>query len=782
AAAQDVWTERAADLLQRSGAKNVYCLVPGVGSGRLIEELARQSDLDIIGIDPDAAKIAELRRRFDAAGLYGTRVALYAGDPLRFGLPPYAASLIVSEDLDAAGLAQGEAFARSIFHLLRPYGGTAYLPLAAAGHGPFGELVAGLKLPGAQIGRAGDNTVLSRVGALPGAADWTHEYGDPANTLMSQDQLVKAPLGVLWFGGPSSSGELFYNRHYWGPSMAVIGGRMFVQGPGKLTAIDVYTGRILWKIPLTHNENYNPGRRGNDFEEFLAGFHFLAVDDAIYLALGREILRIDPADGAIVAKFTPPSESDEWGRIRVEGDLILASLFRNADSEGQARGKLPVELIALNRHDGKARWTTKAEMSFPVVAVGGDRVFCFDGLLEDFYRDCHRKGLVPKAGDIRYLKAFDLQSGEEVWKSTTDMIATWIGYSGEKDVLMVSNKTGMAGFRGADGGELWRKHAEGQGFRGHPETLWDRIILAGDRVIDQRGPGFAYEIETGAPILLQHPITGKPVEWQFTKSGHHCNYAIANPHLLTFRAHTAGFCEIQSGNTARLEGFRSGCRNSLIPANGVLNAPNFAHGCVCGFPLFTSLALVHLPKTEVWSYSALTLQEGEPVERIGINFGAPGDRVDAGGTLWIDYPSVGGSSPVVAVKLTGNTPRMYQTHSAFVEGEDLAWVAASGVEGASTVTVPLGGDPAKPGARRYTVRLVFAEPDDLKPGERVFDVSLQGNEVLTAFDVVGQAGARNRTVVREFPGVTADKELTIGLKATAGKPILSGVQIVAEAS
>jgi hypothetical protein len=45
--------------------------------------------------------------------------------------------------------------------------------------------------------------MLSREGALPGSADWTHEYGDPANTLMSRDELVKAPLGVLWFGGPA---------------------------------------------------------------------------------------------------------------------------------------------------------------------------------------------------------------------------------------------------------------------------------------------------------------------------------------------------------------------------------------------------------------------------------------------------------------------------------------------------------------------------------------------------------------------------------------------------
>ena len=75
--------------------------------------------------------------------------------------------------------------------------------------------------------------------------------------------------------------------------------------------------------------------------------------------------------------------------------------------------------------------------------------------------------------------------------------------------------------------------------------------------------------------------------------------------MLTFRADSAGFCDIESGNTARLEGYRSGCRNSLIPANGVLNSPNMAHGCVCGYSLFTSLALIHVPQNEVWSYNAL---------------------------------------------------------------------------------------------------------------------------------------------------------------------------------
>ena len=38
------------------------------------------------------------------------------------------------------------------------------------------------------------------------------------------------------------------------------------------------------------------------------------------------------------------------------------------------------------------------------------------------------------------------------------------------------------------------------------------------------------------------------------------------------------------------------------------------------------------------------------IKRLGINLGAPGDRKDAQGTLWLEYPSVGGKSPAVVTR------------------------------------------------------------------------------------------------------------------------------------
>ena len=786
---QDEWVDRTGRLLNLTQGNRGYCLVLGAGTGRLIEELVRQSEFTIIAVEPDQKKVRQLREKFDSAGLYGSRVLVQQGDPLTFDLPAYLAELVVSEDLSAIGKTSDSRAWQAVFRSLRPYGGTACLELADDHYKQLSATITEKDFPRASLKQADGFVLLSRSGALAGAADWTHEYGDASNTLMSRDELVKAPLGVLWFGGPAGHGDLFYNRTYWGPSMAVIEGRMFLQGLGKLTAVDVYTGRLIWQIPLKETPENNPGRLGNDFEEKIAGHHFLAVRDGVYLVNSKKTcLRIDPATGETLAEFTLPNPDDDWGRIRVHGDLLLASAFGMSKKMGEKFGKLPLELVAMDRRSGDVVWTHRAEMSFPVVALSGERIYAFDGALENFYSHWKRRGQIPKTLDERYITAIDVDTGRQVWKHRTEVVGSWLSYSSRNDVLLVSNRETISAFRGIDGTEMWKKYATGRGFRGHaerpdhmghPENLWDKIIVSNDQVLDQRGPGMAYELETGKPITRTNPITGKPIYWEFTKLGHHCNYAIASPHLLTFRAGSAGYCDIDSANTSRLEGFRSGCRNSLIPANGVLNSPNMAHGCECGYSLFTSLGLVHVPDAEFWSYSALKIDTTKDrVQRLGINLGAPGDRLAKNGTLWLDHPGVGGSSPAVSIELGGENLHYFNQHSAFVQAGDLKWVAASGVEGAASLTVTLASASSKP--RSFTVRLHFLEPNDNQADQRVFDVHLQGQLVLKGFNPVKAANGSNRAVVCEFKDIQAATRLKIDLKAITGRTLLNGVEILAD--
>jgi hypothetical protein len=78
----------------------------------------------------------------------------------------------------------------------------------------------------------------------------------------------------------------------------------------------------------------------------------------------------------------------------------------------------------------------------------------------------------------------------------------------------------------------------------------------------------------------------------------------------------------------------------------------------------------------------------------------------------------------------------------------------------------------------FTVRLHFAEPLDLAPGQRVFDVRLQGLLVDRGVDIVRQAGGPRRTLIKEYPDVLIGDELQIDFDAKRGQPLICGVEMV----
>lgn len=228
-----------------------------------------------------------------------------------------------------------------------------------------------------------------------------------------------------------------------------------------------------------------------------------------------------------------------------------------------------------------------------------------------------------------------------------------------------------------------------------------------------------------------------------------------------------------------LPGFRSGCRNSLIPANGVLNAPNFANGCICSFSIYTSLAMVHMPDADKWTYSTFGKHTGR-IRKVGVNFNAPGDRMAPDGTLWVDYPGEGRPSPQVSVSLQPGRPSGYRVHSRQVragEGQH-AWVAASGVSGVSSIRLKVGQ--LKDAPSFYAVNLHFAEPENLQPGERVFDVFLQGKLVAESLDIAKESGGLLRPLVKRLDHIKVADSILIELKSIKGKTVIAGVEVVAE--
>ena len=185
--------------------------------------------------------------------------------------------------------------------------------------------------------------------------------------------------------------------------------------------------------------------------------------------------------------------------------------------------------------------------------------------------------------------------------------------------------------------------------------------------------------------------------------------------------------------------------------------------------------MVHMPEAEMWTYTPLGSASG-PIKKVGINFGAPGDRLADNGVLWLDYPSVGGSSPDISVTTVPASPQWFRHHATRFEGESLEWVTASGAIGLTNVTVPVNN------ARKeveYLVRLYFAEPENAEVGQRVFDVAIQGQQVLSNFDIAQHAVSDGSGIVREFLGIKATSNLTLTLTPLVGQPVICGIEVLA---
>jgi len=745
-----------------------------------ITDLVRRTKLHVIAIDPDAARVTAAREALIAGNLYGERCSVHVGDMRTFPLPPYLASFMAAPDVPSDCIAR-------VYDSLRPYGGTLFVLVAKEREDAIRRTIRGL--PNAEVKPVLSGTLVVRSGALPGAADWTHEHADAANTRVSKDSVVKAPLGVLWFGGTTNEGIL--PRHGHGPQPQVVGGRIIIEGMDLLRAVDAYTGRLLWETSLPglgefyNNTLHQPGANAR-------GTNYISLPDGIYVAYKNSCLRLDPATGKRVAEFAFPATGGDitprWGHLNVVGDYLIGAadpLF-TAEAEKQAKSvskllKLSQNdlfaasryLAVLDRHTGKVLWTAQARLGFRhnTICAGGGKLFAVDRVSKSRLAELKEAGEAPPAARV---VAWDLATGKELWIDDSETFGTWLSYSEKFDVLVEAGRvardtlfdepTGMRAYRGADGKELWfDKKALGP------------AMLHGDTIL--RGQG-ACDLLTGKPKMRRDPITGEEEEWVWSRN-YGCNTPAASEHLLTFRSGAAGFYDLcRDGGTGNFGGFRSSCTNNLIVADGILAVPDYTRTCTCSYQNQCSIAMVPMPDAEEWTFYGKTKFE-KLIKRVGINFGAPGDRRATDGSLWLEYPSTGGASPAVPVLVTGTKVEYFRRHQSSVVAAELPWVASSGVKGVESVTIKLlpGGMPD----RSYTVRLHFAEPDDVKAGDRVFDVTVQGRRAFDNLDVVKEAGQPRKAIVKEIRGVRVNDELRISFHSSTKLPaFVCGVEVIEE--
>ncbi|MBE3069874.1 MAG: PQQ-binding-like beta-propeller repeat protein, partial [Planctomycetes bacterium] len=600
-----------------------------------------------------------------------------------------------------------------------------------------------------------------------------------------------------------------------GPTPQAIDGRVFIEGRDMIRAVDAYTGRLLWEreykdIGLAYdNTAHQPG--ANE-----VGSNYASASDGIYVAYGRGCDRLDPETGASLAWIELPRDGRlrgaRWGFTAIYKDLLLATavpidveLVRRKDGKPTApenddaddddpediaaawnarSGVASKWLLVIDRYSGQSGlpdsktrilWKREAAAAFRhnAIVAGAGRVFAIDGLSETRLQALKFRGQKPATAARLY--AFDARTGKVLWETAKNITGTWLGYSEARDILLVAGSRardrsldepgeGLAAYRGRDGKLLWTSDEEYKG----------PCLIHGDTILTQAE---AFDLVTGKPRIRRHPLTGEAMPWIYSRN-YGCNTSIASRNLILFRSAAAGYYDLtHDGGTGNLGGFKSGCTSNLIAASGILSAPDYTRTCTCSYQNQCSVAFVHDPDVEVWTFDPLSAK-AKTIRRAGLNFGAPGDRMADDGTLWIDWPSVGGASPKVSVKAKPDRPKTFRMHMSAIEAGEKRWVAASGLLGVESIALTLVD--SKDAPRRYTVRLVFAEPSEAEAGDRVFSVSLQGEEVLTDFDVVAEAGGARRAVVREFKGVEVSGDLKLEFRATAGKTLLCGLEVVAE--
>ncbi len=791
-------------LINSTGITDGYCLILGGENIQLINGLLSSTELNLVVYEKNPDKVNSLREHFDKVGVTANRLNFQHFNDKFPSLPKYFSSLTIVTD--TYYIEDGDKdILEQVYEITRPYGGQVVLLSKKTKQKQLIESFNELNLAGASTQKEKDFLMVTRTGPLPGASPWTHNNGNIANTIKSDDQLVKAPLGILWFGGNSNLDVL--PRHGHGPGEQVIDGRLIIQGISSISARDVYTGRTLWKkeseqllednwmvyydetydeenpLDTKYNQVHIPGANTR-------GTNYIATKEYVYLIEGNKCNVIDITNGETVKIFTSSGDDTrELGYIGVYEDLLMLgnnfAEFTGFDDDS-IRIKNPKftdydlsasrELVVLNRFTGEKLWSIEANHGFihNAVIAGDDMLFCLDKLPQYLETKLKRRGEnLPEGSRLLYL---NIRTGEVILEETENVFGTWLGYSSQHKLLLQSTRPSRDMLHGEAGERMIAYNTVTK------DIIWDKAItyanppiIHNDKIYTN-GEGFL--LLTGEPLTEKDPVTGEDLKWSF-KREYGCGFVVASEYMLTFRSASAGFINLEAfEGTGSLGGWKASCSTNLIAADGVLNSPDYTRTCQCAYQNQTSLALVNMPWMAYWTNSNYKWN-GKPIQQLGLNFNAPGDRSSDENVLWFEYPYVAGASPEIPVKIDTLGITKIRKEPFSVISEKTPWVSSSALAGIKDMEITLANDKSVPEST-YTVRLYFSELEGKKSGERVFDILIQGKKVSENFDIVAEAGKPDKEVIKTYSGIKAGNSMTLNLVPIVGNTLLSGIELIQE--
>ncbi len=822
------YAEAAQAILDTTGIKEGFCLVLGNEDGRLAWELARRSKLEIHAVESDLAMVARSRERLAKTGWYGNRISIHAGNPNALPFPNYFANLVVSDTLVRTGSLPPGLDPKSVTRHLKPVGGVVCLgPGKSETLRPWLTGM-GLESEGAKMSESGGFAMLERS-TLPGAGSWSHQYGEAGNTACGYDYRVNGNLGVLWYGDPGEGDVV--NRHDGAVGPLAIHGRLFAQGEDRIMAYDAYNGQFLWerKNPASIRtgvfQNQNPG-------------NLVASEESLFFMELEKCIQLDAATGAEQAIHLLPEGlrdgTRQWGFVAYQDGILYgtATVREELELKDRRRGRRTEDstdgIFAIDVATGKALWEYRGKtIEHRTVAIGGDSVYFIDSsVTADERQEILRQdksafqNLTPeevakaetalKKQDLRLAVAIDSRTGKKRWEKAVDVTdCSDIGTGGGKLTLLYRNNVLVLCGANANG-HYWQQFISGEFSQrrllavsaADGATLWSkdanyrhRPIIVNDEIIAEP---WAYDLYSGAQKTRKNPLTGDEEPWSLMRSGHHCGMIAGSPNLLTFRSGFTGFYDLnQDAGTQHFAGHRTGCWINAIPANGLISIPESSAGCVCLFSISSTIVMEPRVESEEWAIFSST-GASTPVKEAAFNFGAPGDRRDTTGKIWLAYPrpaperetGLNLSLDFATTFAKGGGWISRNSESAPVDpeaqpGAAPAWVYTSWANGLEKASIPLLGENEPPA--KYRVRVHLAAPGTDSAGHdpgppRQFSLRLQGKPVSEGIVI---ENASTKVKILEFDNIEVTRFLEIEEIATPGggedlarMPVINGIEVL----
>ena len=594
------YEEAAEHIISKTGIKKGYCLVYGCGEGRLAFELAKKSDMFIIGVDTNKSVINVGKQKLFSSGVYGSRVTLHyfpSINSLKYS--KWLFNLIVSDTMISEGSCPGSA--TEMFRVLRPSGGIGFFGQPVGCPNPLSQSTLENWLNAASLSYTITNTseglwAKIKRGDLANSGEWPQQYGKADNAVNSGDTLngktTVSQMRVQWLGSPGA--DFGADRNPRMPAPVMSHGKIYHQGFDRIAALDSYNGFIYWSIEIPNILRVNMPKEGSVMSADATG---------LFIGYKNVCLHFDGQSGEILQTYEINNSDYEWGYVaRVNDKLYGTAQYKNAhytdiwgndawyeatsgDQTYKVCGK---EIFACDTNTKSRVWTySDGVIINSTITVGSNRIYFVesrDSTVTNYTSG--RIGLSELWND-QYLVALDLETGTKLWEqaiNTEDgIVIFYMQYKNEKLFITASrDKYYLYAFDATDGSSVWNasQNWDNSGHSGaqqHPVLIGNKLYLTPN----------SYNINTGTLTsndINMHNACGTYVG---------CESVILYRGITGNRDMTMQDISSGSGGTATYWlWFRNSCWLNIIFGGQMILAPEGAGGCSCNGWINTSLGFV----------------------------------------------------------------------------------------------------------------------------------------------------------------------------------------------